>query len=67
MRNRIGDSSPCAFASLCALAIKAAPPQRAQQEAQDAKNTNHGIPWAYGFATPYVPAPGPGELEGRRG
>ena len=61
MRNRSGILLLAAFASLCALAIKAAPPQRAQQEGQqDAKNMNHGVPWAYGFATPYVPAPGPG-------
>ncbi len=61
MRNRMGILLLASFASLAALAIKAAPPQRAQQEGQqEGKNMNRGIPWAYGFATPFVPAPAPG-------
>ncbi len=61
MRNRTGILLLASFASLGALAIKAAPPQRGQEEGQsDGKNMNRGVPWAYGFATPYVPAPGPG-------
>jgi len=60
MRNRTGILLLASFVSLGTLAIKAAP-QRAQQEGQqDSKNMNHGIPWAYGFATPYVAAPAPG-------
>ena len=60
MRNRTGILLLASFASLAALAIKAAPPQRGQEEGQsDGKNMNRGVPWAYGFATPYVAAPGP--------
>jgi cytochrome c553 len=59
MRNRKGILLLTSFALLAALAIKAAPPQRGQQQS-DGKSMNRGIPWAYGFATPYVPAPGPG-------
>src|SRR4029077_15552569 len=69
MRNRTGILLLASFVSLGTLAIKAAP-QRAQQEGQqDSKNMNHGIPWAYGFATPYVaaPAPGAGGAAGGRG
>src|SRR5690348_18210367 len=60
MRNRMGIVFLTLVVSLGALVINAAP-QRAQQEGQpDAKNMNRSIPWAYGFATPYVAAPAPG-------
>jgi cytochrome c553 len=59
MRNRMGILFLALLVSLGALAIKAAPPQRGQQ-AQDGKNGNRGIPWAYGFDTPYNPAAAPG-------
>jgi cytochrome c553 len=59
MRNRKVILVFSIFALVCTLAIKAAPPQRGQQ-GEDGKNMNRGVPWAYGFATPYVPAPGPG-------
>jgi cytochrome c553 len=68
MRNRTGILLLASFATLGTLAIKAAPPQRGQQENQEeGKNMNRGIPWAYGFATPYVATPGPGAGGGGRG
>lgn len=58
MKNRIGMALITLGALLGALAIQAAQPQRGQQE-PDQKNMNQGIPWAYGFATPYDPAAPP--------
>src|SRR5437899_12944580 len=66
MRNRMGILLLTLFALLCTLAIKAAPPQRGQQD-QDGKNMNRGIPWAYGFATPFVAAPATGAGGGAGG
>src|SRR5690348_8694623 len=66
MRNRTGILLVMSFASLGVLAIKAAPPQRTQQD-QEGKDMNRGIPWAYGFATPFVAAPAPGAGGGAGG
>ncbi|HZP33032.1 MAG TPA: c-type cytochrome [Candidatus Acidoferrales bacterium] len=55
MKTRMGILLIAVFALVSALAIKAAPPQRGQQDSEE-KNMNRGIPWAYGFATPYNPA-----------
>jgi cytochrome c553 len=61
MRNRMGILLLALFASLCTLAIAAAPRQQGpQQSPREAKNANSGVPWAYGFATPFVAAPAPG-------
>ena len=72
MRNRKGILLLTSFALLGALAIRAAPPQRGQPQGQqegqsDGKSMNRGIPWAYGFATPFLAAPAPGTGGGAGG
>src|SRR5579872_15953 len=57
MRNRIGILLLALLALFCTLAIKAAPQD---QGSRGAKNASSGLPWAYGFATPFVAAPPPG-------
>ena len=64
MKNSIGFALLAVSALLCALAIEAAPPQQGGQGQQVNANPYAGLPWAYGFGTPNVPAPPPGARGG---